>query len=96
MGWSAGHWEGETLVVDVTGFNDKTWFDRAGNYHSTSLHVVERYTRRGPDVLMYEATIEDPKVFTKAWTMRMPLYLNKERNQLLEYECYVYAQETNR
>src|SRR5205814_5449468 len=58
MGQSVGHWEGETLVVDVKGFNDSTWFDRAGNYHSDALHVVERYTRTSPDVMQYEATIE--------------------------------------
>ena len=63
MGWSNGHWEGETLVVDTTGFNDKSWFDRAGNFHSDALHVVERFTAAGPDHLNYEVTIEDPKVF---------------------------------
>src|SRR5262249_17090418 len=63
MGWSRAKWDGETLVIDVTGFNDKTWFDRAGDFHSEALHVVERYTARSPDVLSYEATIEDPKVF---------------------------------
>ena len=60
MGWSIGHWDGDSLVIDVTGFNNKTWFDRAGNFHSDALHVIERYTPRSPDVLMYEATIEDP------------------------------------
>src|SRR5436309_7538901 len=69
MGWSRGRWEGDTLVVDVTGFNDRTWFDRAGNFHSDALHVVERYTRTGPDHLWYEVTIEDPKVFTRPWKM---------------------------
>jgi hypothetical protein len=94
MGWSAGHWEGETLVVDVTGFNDKTWFDRAGNYHSSSLHVVERYTHRGPDVLMYEATIEDPKVFSRPWKISMPLYRHLEKNfQLLEFRCVEYSED---
>src|SRR5438093_2869186 len=63
MGWSRGRWDGETLVADVTDLNDQTWFDRAGNFHSDELHVVERYTRIKPDVLMYEATIDDPKVF---------------------------------
>src|SRR5258708_30437126 len=62
MGWSTGKWEGDTLVVDVTSLNDKTWFDRAGNFHSDELHVVERYTLASADVLRYEATIEDPKV----------------------------------
>src|SRR6266550_3414287 len=65
MGWSRGHWEGDTLVVDVTGFNDLSWFDRAGDFHSDALHVVERYTPITPYHLMYEATIEDPKVFTR-------------------------------
>ena len=65
MGWSNGHWEGETLVVDTRGFNDLSWFDRAGNFHSDALHVVERFTARSPDTLMYEATIEDPNVFSR-------------------------------
>ena len=60
MGQSVGHWEGDTLVIDVTDLNDQTWFDRAGNFHSDKLHVVERYTRTSPDVMSYEATIEDP------------------------------------
>src|SRR5215470_12989733 len=64
---------GDTLVVDVTGLNDQTWFDRAGNFHSDALHVIERYTRSGPDHLSYEATIEDPKVFTRPWKISMPL-----------------------
>ena len=88
MGDSRGRWEGDTLVVDVTNFNDQTWFDRAGNFHSEALHVVERYTRTGPDHLLYEVTIEDPKVFTRAWKMSMPLYRRIEpRAQLLEYDC---------
>jgi hypothetical protein len=65
MGWSNGRWEGDTLVVDVTSFNADTWFDSAGNFHSEALHVVEQYTPMGPDHLDYEATIEDPKVFTR-------------------------------
>ena len=94
MGDSRGHWEGETLVVDVTNFNDETWFDRAGNFHSDALHVVERYTRTGPDTITYEATIEDPKVFTKPWKMSMFLYRHQEKNfRLLEYECYAVADE---
>ena len=96
MGDSRGHWEGNTLVVDVSGFNDQTWFDRAGNFHSDGLHVIERYTRTGPDTIIYEATIEDPNVFTKPWQMRMPLYRRRERNvQLLEYECVAYLQEAS-
>lgn len=94
MGWSNARWEGETLVVDVKGFNDQTWLDAAGNFHSEQLHVVERYTRTGPDHLMYEATIEDPKVFTRPWTIRMPLYRRVEANaQLLEFKCVEFAEE---
>jgi hypothetical protein len=94
MGFSRGRWDGDTLVVDVTSFNEDTWFDRAGNFHSADLHVVERYTRTGPDVLQYEATIEDPKVFTRPWTIRMPLYRRLEKNaQLLEYKCVEFVEE---
>ena len=94
MGWSRGRWEGDTLVIDVTGLNDQTWFDRAGNFHSEALHVVERYTRTGPDQLLYEATIEDPKVFTRPWKMSMPLYRRTEKNaQLFEYKCVEFAEE---
>ena len=92
MGDSRGRWDGDTLVVDVVHFTDMTWLDRAGNFHSELLHVVERYTPAGPDHIQYEATIEDPKVFTRPWTISMLLYRRKEpRTQLLEYECYSYA-----
>ena len=91
MGDSRGRWEGNTLVVDVLEFNDETWFDRAGNFHSDALHVVERYTPVGPDQINYEATIEDPKVFSKPWKMSMLLYRHKEKNaQILEYECFSF------
>jgi hypothetical protein len=94
MGDSRGRWEGDTLVVDVTNFNDQTWFDWAGNFHSEALHVVERYTPSGLDRIMYEATIEDPKVFTKLWKMSMPLYRRVDKNlKLLEYECVTYLQD---
>ena len=94
MGWSNGHWEGETLVVDVTGLNDQTWFDRAGNFHSDALHVVERYTARGPESLNYEALIEDPKVFSRPWKMRMVLYRHEEPDaQLLEFKCVEFVEE---
>ena len=94
MGDSRGRWEGNTLVVDVAGFNDQTWFDHAGNVHSDALHVVERYTMTDPDHIAYEATIEDPKVFTRAWKMSMPLYRVVDKNaRLLEYECVFYLQE---
>jgi len=94
MGWSFGRWDGDTLVVDVTGFTDQTWFDRAGNFHSDELHVVERYTPLDADHLTYEATIEDPKTFTRPWKISMPLYRRVEKNaQLLEYICVEYAEE---
>jgi len=87
LGDSRGRWEGDTLVVDVVHFTDQTWFDRAGNFHSDALHLVERYTLMGPDHLNYEVTIEDPQVFTRPWKMSMPLYRRKERNvRILEYE----------
>jgi hypothetical protein len=94
MGWSNGRWEGETLVVDVTGFNDQTWFDRAGNHHSEALHVVERYTATSPYHLRYEATIEDPKVFTRPWKISMPLYRLVDPNpQYLEFNCVEFVEE---
>lgn len=94
MGWSNGHWEGDTLVVDVTGFNEDTWFDRAGDFHSDSLHVVERYTPRSADTLTYEATIEDPKTFSRPWKITMPLYRHVEKNaQLMEFKCVEFVEE---
>ena len=91
MGDSRGRWEGDTLVVDVVHFDDRTWFDRAGNFHSDALHLVERYSFMDRDTINYEVTIEDPKVFTRPWKMSMLLYRHKERNfQLLEYECYAF------
>ena len=94
MGHSVGHWDGQSLVVDVTSFNDQTWFDRAGNFHSDALHVVERYTPLGHDALNYEATIEDPKVFSRPWKISMPLYRHLEKNaQLLEFKCVEFVEE---
>ena len=94
MGWSNGRWEGETLVVDTTGFNDQTWFDRAGNFHSDALHVVERYTATSPDHLLYEATIEDPNVFTRPWKLSMPIYRRLEKNaQIMEFRCVEFVEE---
>jgi len=94
MGDSRGRWEGDTLVVDVKNFNDQTWFDHAGNFHSDALHVVERYTLADSDHILYEAAIEDPKVFTRTWKMSMPLYRRVDKNaRLLEYECVFYLQE---
>ena len=93
MGWSNGRWEGDTLVVDVTGFNGLTWLDRAGNFTSNELHVVERYTPSGADSIMYEATIEDPKVFTRSWKMSFPLYRRLEKNaQVLEFRCVPFVE----
>ena len=94
MGDSRGRWEGDTLVVDVVHFTDQTWLDKAGNFHSDELHVVERYTPLGPDHIQYEATLEDPKVFTRPWTIRMILYRQKEQfARVLEYECYGFEHE---
>ena len=94
MGQSAGHWEGDTLVVDVTGLDERTWFDRAGNFHSDALHVVERYTPLGPDTLSYEAAIEDPKVFSRPWKIKMPLYRHVEKNaRLMEFKCVEFVEE---
>jgi hypothetical protein len=94
MGQSSGRWDGDTLVVDVTGLNGRTWFDRSGNFASDSLHVVERYTLISPDAMMYEATLEDPKVFTRPWKISMPLYRRLEKNaQLLEFKCVEFVEE---
>ncbi len=88
MGDSRGHWDGDTLVVDTTHFNGRTWLDAAGNFHSEALHVVERYTPTTPYHIDYEVTLEDPNVFTRPWTMRMPLYRRvEERLQILDYDC---------
>jgi hypothetical protein len=89
LGDSRAHWEGDTLVVDVADFNDLTWFDAAGNYHSDALHVVERFTRTAADTITYEANIEDPKVLTRPFKIRLPLTRHTEKNfQILEYECF--------
>jgi hypothetical protein len=94
MGQSVGRWEGDTLVIDVTDLSDRTWFDRAGNFHSDKLHVVERYTRTSPDAMSYEATIEDPDVFTRPWKISMPLYRRQEKNvQLLDFKCVEFVEE---
>jgi hypothetical protein len=94
MGKSVGRWEGDTLVIDVTDLNDQTWFDRAGNFHSDKLHVVERYGRTSPDVISFEATIEDAIVFTRPWKISMPLYRRQEKNaQLLDFKCVEFVEE---
>ena len=94
MGWSNGSWEGDTLVIDTTGFNGMTWLDQSGNFHSEALHVVERITRRSPETLWYEVTLEDPNVYTEPWTMSMPLYRRVEPNaQLLEFRCVEFVED---
>lgn len=94
MGWSNGRWEGDTLVVDVKGFNGLTWFDRAGNFHSDALHVIERFTPISAAHLQYEATIEDPKVFTRPWKISMPLYRRIEpQAQIMQYGCAAFVEE---
>ena len=94
MGQSVGHWENDTLVVEVTALNDQTWFDRSGNHHSDKLKVVERYTRTGTDHLLYEATIEDSETFTRPWKISMPLYRRIEKDaQLMEFKCVEFVEE---
>jgi hypothetical protein len=94
MGWSNAHWEGETFVVEVTGLNGQTWLDRAGNYFSDNAKVTERYTPMGPNHLRYEATIEDPSVFSRPWKIGMPLYRVVDDNyRMLEFKCEPYAEE---
>ncbi len=94
MGHSVGRWEGDTLVVNVSRFNDATWFDRAGNFHSDALHLEERFTPISRDAVTYQVTIEDPKVFTRPWKISMPLYRRLEPNaRLLEYQCIDFVEE---
>ena len=94
MGRSHGRWEGDTLVVEATGFTGQAWFDRAGNFASDTLRVTERYTPTGPNSMMYEATLEDPNVFTEPWTIRMPLYRRLEENvRVLEFKCVEFSEE---
>ena len=92
MGRSVGHWEGDTLVVDVTSLNGKAWLDRAGNFTTDNADVVERYTLTAPDHINYEATIEDPDIFTRPWKISMPLYRRVEKNaQLMEFKCVEFC-----
>ena len=94
MGQSVARWDKDTLVVDVTNLSDATWFDRAGNFHSDALRVTERYTRTSPDLIAYEATIEDAKTFTRPWRMSMALYRRQEKNaQLLDFKCVEFVEE---
>ena len=94
MGVSNGHWEGDTLVIEVTGFNGRAWLDRSGNHVSRNARVIERYTPMSPWHLLYEATIEDPDVFTRPWSLRMPLYrIVDEGAELLEVNCVELSEE---
>jgi hypothetical protein len=94
MGHSVGRWEGDTLVVEVTNFNGKNWLDRAGNFHSESAKIVERYKPISQDAIQYEATIEDPKTYTRPWTISMPLYRRLEESAtVLDYPCIEFSEE---
>ena len=94
MGQSNGRWDGNTLVVETTGFNDSTWFDRSGNHHTNALKVTERFTVVSENHLQYSATIEDANVFTRAWTISMPLYRHLDANaQILEFKCVPFVEE---
>ena len=94
MGQSVGRWEGETFVIEVSGFNDQSWFDRAGNHHTEQLKVTERYTMTDADHIRYEATITDPGTFSKPWTMSMPLYRRVERGARLgQFKCVEFVTE---
>jgi hypothetical protein len=94
MGWSNGRWDGDTLVIDVRGLNGQAWFDRAGNFGSENLHIVERISMRDQDHLSYEATIEDPTVFSRPWKISFPLYRRLEQNvQLLDFKCVEFSEE---
>ena len=94
MGLSWARWEGDTLVIETTGFNDRTWFDRAGNYHSDKLKVTERFTRTADHTIDYSATMEDPEVFSQPWTIRMPLYRRVGADEtMLKFNCVEYVEE---
>jgi hypothetical protein len=95
MGNSRGRWEGDVLVVEVTDFNDRTWLDAAGNFHSNALKVTERYALRDASTIDYSATIEDPNVFARPWTIRMPLHRQTELPRLFEYQCQAEKSEAN-
>ena len=89
QGDSRGRWEGNTLVVDVTNHNDKTWFDIVGDFHSDAMRVVERFTVVDADTIDYEATIEDPKVYTRPWKIVFTAARQKEQGfELMEHSCH--------
>lgn len=94
MGTSNGHWQGDTLVVDVTGLNGNSWFDRSGNFETDNTHVVERFTLGDADHIDYEATIDDKTIYTRPWKINTVFYRRKEKNaQLNEFKCVEYAEE---
>ena len=93
MGWSNGSWDGDTLVIETIANDDRTWLDRAGNYHSNQMRVTEKFTLMSPSRIQYEATIDDPAVFTREWTIAMPLYRNVDRYpELLEFKCVEFSE----
>ncbi|MEO2176734.1 MAG: hypothetical protein ABGY96_21880 [bacterium] len=94
MGQSSGRFDGDTLVIDVVNNHPDTWFDHAGNFHSDALQIEERYTLVAANLIQYEATITDPKVFERPWKVQMPLYRRLEDNaRLHEYKCVEFAEE---
>ena len=94
MGQSNGRWDGNTLVVETTGFNGMTWLDRAGNHHTNALKVTERFTPVSDNHLQYSATLEDANVYSRPWTISMPLYRHIEPNaQILEFKCVPFVEE---
>ncbi|MDT8427445.1 MAG: hypothetical protein RQ757_01620 [Pseudomonadales bacterium] len=94
MGQSYGYWEGDTFVVEVTGLDDRTWFDRAGNYHTYKLKVTERYDMVDENVINYTATIEDPDIYERPWTISMPIYRRLEENfELPQFKCVEFVEE---
>lgn len=95
MGDSRGQWEGDTLVVEVKGHNDRTWFDLAGNFHSDEMTLIERYTMLNADTIQYEVTVTDPKTFTKPWKITVPLQRQKNMKRIMEFQCQAEKEEAN-
>jgi hypothetical protein len=95
MGHSRGYWDDDVLVVEVADQNDRTWFDAAGNFHSDALHVTENYRLLDADTIAYDVTIQDPKVFTRPWTINLTLHRRKDMNRILEYQCQAEAEEAS-